>query len=179
MPLNLNTWYRIAFPGRPNPSGIMVTVGDYDDITPDHFILELEASPDPSIEKVRMVSNFGASLALCGNGMLCLQGVEDMADVEADMISLSVMTPEIPNAWEWMPVVGTDMLALSLYCSLIPEGTPVMPCDDGQPELAEAKDDPVRRTVGGYPMVFNFPGTWQEGGGNPGKKVKVIWKSDM
>lgn len=179
MPLNLNTWYRIAFPGRPTPSGIMVTVGEYEDISPDHFILELEASPDPSIEKIRMVSKFGASLALCSNGMLCLQGAEDLADVEADLISLSVMTPEIPNAWDWLPPTGTDILGLEVYFSLIPEDVAVVPCDDAQPVPAEAQDDPVLRTVGAYPMVFAFPGTWQEGGGNPGKKIKVIWKSDF
>jgi hypothetical protein len=179
MPLNLNTWYRIAFPGRPDPSLIMVTVGEYEDIPPDHFVLELEASPDLSIEKVRMVSEFGASLSLCSNGMLCLQGAEDMADVEADMISLIVMTPEIPNSWEWITSPVPDMFELKLYCSLIPEGVPVLPCDEGQPELANPEDDPVQRIVGAYPMVFLFKGV-PNGGGHPtGKKVKVIWKSEM
>lgn len=175
MPLSLNTWYRIAFPGSADTVGILVTVGEYpDDIPDDHFVLELEAGADVSVSKVRMDSTFGASLALCGNGMFCLDETTDMADVEADIISQSAMSAEIPNPWEWIREIGPNELELNLYMTRIPEATTVLPCDNGQPVTAEAHDDPARGTVAAFPMCFVFPGETKEPG-RPGKKVKVIW----
>ncbi|MDX9759112.1 MAG: hypothetical protein RBU27_08135 [Bacteroidota bacterium] len=175
MPLSLNTWYRVAFPGSANTVRIMVTVGEYpDDIPDDHFVLELEAGVEFSIAKIRMDSIFGASLALCSNGMFCLDEATDMADVEADIISQSVMSAEIPNPWEWMPEIAPNEVELTLYLTRIPDVTAVIPCDNGQPVTAEEHDDPARGTVGAYPMRFDFPGE-TKGPGKPGKKIKVIW----
>jgi hypothetical protein len=77
-----------------------------------------------------------------------------------------------------MPAIGADTLQLTLYFTLIDEGIDVMPCDDMQPTTAEPADDPAKGTVGAFPMTFAFQATLNPGGGNTGKKVKVIWKTD-
>lgn len=181
MSLSLNRWHAIAFPSQPNPVGIFVTVTDEDIavVDPDCFVLELESSADLLVEKVRMTSVGGDTLALCSNAWGCIEGAVQPVGIEADLHSQLVWTPEINPQSAWMPYNHqTGMSELSLYFSLLLDSDNVLPCDDGQPEAALGVDDPKRGTVAAWPMVFAFPGGGGEGS-NPGKTIRVIWKKDI
>lgn len=185
MSLSLNRWYRIAFPGQPRPVGIFVTVTEDEladpdiDVGVDCFVLELESSADLLVEKVRMTSHGGRTLAVCSNAMGCIEGRVEPIGIQADLYSQLVWSPEICPQKDWMTfddIAGTT--SFSLYFSLLLDPENVQPCDDRQPQAAVATDDPARGTVGAWPMVFAFPGGSNEGG-NPGKTIKIIWKKDF
>lgn len=180
MTLSLNRWYRIAFPSQPHPVSIFVTVTEEDpmEVEPDCFYVELQSSTDLNIEKVRLTSQSGETLAICSNGIGCVGGAVEPLDIEADILYQAVWSPDIVGQDEWMPYdPATGLQTLRLYFSLIPESDEVQPCNDNQPELAVEKDDPARGTVAAFPMVFAFPG--EEQPERPGKLVKVIWKKDL
>lgn len=179
--LFLNRWYRIAFPSRPKPVGIFVTVTDEDpaDVDYDCFVVELESSADFLVEKVRMTSLSGETLALCSNAMGCIQHQVQPIGIEADLYSQLVWSPEICPQTEWMVYdPASDTTRFALFFSLLLDPDSVQPCNDAQPEMAIANDDPALGTVGAYPMVFSSPGG---GGGNgkPGKMIRIIWKPDV
>ncbi|MBE0643203.1 MAG: hypothetical protein IH600_03920 [Bacteroidetes bacterium] len=176
MSLSLDTLYGIAFPGKELPDAIIVSVDDDPGVPDDHFMLDLECSADLSVEKVRMDSADGRSLALCADGQYCLAGNPGLVYVDEDIFTIRVLSPFVSDPQLWMPAVDADTLELKLYFTLIDED-PVLPCNDSQPTEADPQDDPANATVGAYPMVFHFEGQWQKGG-NKGKKVTVIWKKD-
>ena len=180
MPLSLNTWYRIAFPNQEKPDLVFATVyDDPDDVDIDCVVLELESSTDLKIEKLGMVSQSGQSVALCSNALACISGVERPVEIDVDIVSQIVWTPDLPDVYDWLPPVEGGMQQLTLFFTLIDEGEEVHPCDAEQPHHAEPVEDPARGTVGAYPMVFTFPGVVEEGGNNTGKKIKIIWKKDI
>ncbi|MBR9975841.1 MAG: hypothetical protein KFF77_09700 [Bacteroidetes bacterium] len=175
MTLSLNTWYRIAFPFRPDPSGVLVTVQDDPALPIDHFVLELESEADPIVEKIRMTSVHGDTLALLSNATCCMQGGVHPVPIEVHLPSSVVATPPIDRQADWMPLDSAGMTTITLYFTFIDEYDDPRPCENDQPQRAVADDDPEMGTVGAYPMVFAYPG----GEPGPGKKIKVIWKSDI
>ncbi|MFA6233422.1 MAG: hypothetical protein WC824_04435 [Bacteroidota bacterium] len=178
MGLLLNTWYRIFFPAKSSLYAIYVTVENDDGVLNDHFLLEMEASTDLDVEKCRMDDSFGKSLALTSNGYFCKNDVASRVYVENTPFFDRVRSPLVSEVWSWIPYIGTGLLQLTLYMTVISADDDVMPCDPLQPETADPRVDPTQRTVCGFPMVFVFPGVYEEGGGNTGKKVKVIWKKE-
>lgn len=168
MSLSLNRWYPIVFPSRPKPGGIFVTVTDEDplDVPLDTMVLVLESSPDPSVEKIRMTSQSGLTLALCSNARGCVGGADVPLEIDADIDSSVVWSPDIFPIQDWLVFnPATGMMEFTIHCTLILDPGNVVPCDDAQPETAP-------------PMVFAFPGTEGQKGG-PGKTIKIIWRAEL
>ena len=180
MPQSLNTWYLIAFESEPGLDGVFVTVTQDDAVPDGHFTLELESDMDPRIEKVRLESDGGASLALCSNAFFCHNGTVEMGKIEADTGSQRVSTPPLNGADQWIvPDKKNGGYTLTVYFTKILYGEDPLPCDDWQPDMADPNDHPDWESVGAYPMVFAFPGENPGGGNTTGKKVKIIWQRDL
>jgi hypothetical protein len=178
MALSLNTRYYIHFPNHIGKDQVLVTVTDDPGVPVDHFVLELEASSDQDVEKVRVAPDAANSLALCTDGQYCLNGANGEVYVEISEFSARVISPVVSPSYIWFPSAGVGLLELTLYFTTVPSGQAVDPCDDLQPETADPRDDPSLQTVGAFPMVFVYKGTMKEAE-NPGKKIKVIWKKDI
>lgn len=181
MLLSLDTWYRISFPNIPATAKVFVSVNDDMGVPLDHLVMEIEADADVNVDKISMLSQSGSMFALCTDGQYCLNGAKGMLYVNEypDDYVTTVISMPIPNVWEWFPVPNPGFLQLDLHCSYIQAGIPVDPCNLWQPETADPNSNPALRSVGAFPMQFGFAGELNPEGGNPGKKVKVVWKTDM
>jgi hypothetical protein len=187
MSLSLDTLYRIAFPSKPLTDGIEVQQEDLPDGSAGHFVLELIAGVDRSVRKCRLQGVNNNSLALCSNGEYCLNDapvlegfetvrVSDVLETIPDVSMTTVTSPELENAQDWLVPSAPGMVQITLFMTLISYNETVMPCDDQQQEFAVAVDSVPPKTVGAFPMVFEFPD--HSGPGKTGKKVKIIWKKD-
>jgi hypothetical protein len=171
--LYLGTWYKIAFPSR--ICDVMVTVDEDSGVPPDHFVMEIEASPDLAVEMCRLEGMPPHTLSLCTNGMGCLEGGPFSVYVERTEWYNRVMSMAIPcpNLDQWFPPDPSGSLQLTLYFTLIPPGVPINSCNPNQPDEANALGDLGLGTVGAFPMVFAYPG---ENNGGKGNKIRVIWR---
>ncbi|MFZ1728967.1 MAG: hypothetical protein WBQ23_04785 [Bacteroidota bacterium] len=189
MSLALDTRYHILFTSAPNTFNVEVSVEDLAELPADNFVLELQTGQELRVQKCRLKGKDENSLALYSNGQYCLNQASgtvsvliteapDQTDESGMMITtLTITFPSVGPGPDWLIPDGAGNLQLTLYMTLINEGAPIEPCDAGQPETAIPDDQ--SGTVGGYPMVFVFPGTWEGGNkGGSGKKVRVIWKKD-
>lgn len=155
-----------------------MTVTDDPGVPVDYFVLEIEADSDQDVEKARMAPDAANSLAFWTDGQYCLNGAGGEVYVEISEFTRRVISPVVGPSYAWFPSPGAGLLQLTLYFTTVPYGQAVDPCDDVQPETADPVNDPAKQTEGAFPMVFVYKGTMKEEG-NPGKKIKVIWKKDL
>jgi hypothetical protein len=181
MLLSLDTWYRISFPNIPGTATLFVSVEDDMGAPLDHLVVEIDADADVNVDKIHMISQSGTMFALCTDGQYCLNGSTGVLYINEypEDPTITVISLPIPNSWEWFSVPNPGFLQLDLFCSYILAGHLVNPCDPNQPETADPNSNPALRSVGAFPMQFGFAGGLNPDGGNPGKKVRVIWKTEM